>query len=97
MNQPPCNLENSILEGDLEFAAKQQTINEVMIMETPEGFYVIVTFTWATGKEWYLTTRRNRTAPKLYKDLIRLNNFMKEICPNKGFELIRNQSLPIKY
>ena len=63
-------------------------------METPEGFYVIARFLWAKGKDWYLTTRRNRSEPRLYKDLIRLNNNMKKIHPTIGFELLRNQHMP---
>jgi hypothetical protein len=94
MNLLPCSLANSILEGDLELAAQQQTIDRLVVMETPEGFYVIAKFLWAEGKEWYLTTRRNRSEPRLYKDLIRLNNNMKAIYPTIGFELLRNQQMP---
>ncbi len=94
MNLSPCSLANSILEGDLELAAKQQTIHKLIVMETPEGFYVIAKFLWAKDKEWYLTTRRNRSEPRLYKDLIRLNNNMKEIYPTIGFELLRKQKMP---
>jgi hypothetical protein len=94
MNLLPCSLASSILEGDLELAAQQQTLDKLIVMETPEGFYVIARFLWAKGKDWYLTTRRNRTEPRLYKDLIRLNKNMKEIFPTIGFELLRNQHMP---
>lgn len=94
MNLLPCSLASSILEGDLELSAQQQTLDKLIVMETPEGFYVIARFLWAKGKDWYLTTRRNRTEPRLYKDLIRLNKNMKEIFPTIGFELLRNQHMP---
>lgn len=94
MNLLPCSLASSILEGDLELAAQQQTLDKLIVMETPSGFYVIARFLWAKDRDWYLTTRRKRTEPRLYKDLIRLNKNMKEIFPTVGFELLRNQNLP---
>ncbi len=59
-----------------------------------EGFYLLVEFKWAMGKEWYLTTRRVRTHPKIYKDLNRLNDYLKETFPHISFELLRNQKIP---
>lgn len=94
MNLLPCSLASSILEGDLELAAQQQTLDKLIVMETPGGFYVIARFLWAKDRDWYLTTRRKRTEPRLYKDLIRLNKNMKEIFPTVGFELLRDQDMP---
>ncbi len=91
----PCSPANSILESDLELAAQQQTIEKLKVIETPEGFYVIAQFLWAEGKEWYLTTRRKRTEPRLFKDLKRLNDHLKAY-PTHGFELFRDQSMPSK-
>jgi len=93
--RPSCNPENSILEGDLELAVLQKTINKLKVMETTQGFYVVVLLKWVEGKEWYLTTRRNRNAPKIFKDLKRLNDHLKEVYPTDSFELIRNQQLPL--
>ena len=94
MNLLPCNQATSILEGDLELAAQQHTLDKLFAMETPDGFYVIARFIWAKDKDWYLTTRRNRTEPRLYKDLTRLSKNMKEIFPSIGFEVLRNQDMP---
>lgn len=94
MNLLPCSLASSILEGDLELASQQQTLDKLIVMETPDGFYVIARFLWAKDRDWYLTTRRKRTEPRLYKDLIRLNKNMKEIFPTVGFELLRDQDMP---
>jgi hypothetical protein len=84
------------LENDLELSVQQQTLEKLKIMETPEGFYVIAQVKWAEGKEWYLTTRRDRTKPRLYKDLKRLNDHLREAYPTDSFELFRNQSMPPK-
>lgn len=119
MKRQPCSPSNSILEGDLELAAKQQIIEKLKVMETPMGFYVIAEFSdkshvlekhkgtglpdWfyiiaqllsEPGKEWYLTTRRDRTVPKVFKDLKRLNDHLKEAYPTDSFELIRGQDVP---
>lgn len=96
MKRIPCSPANSILESDLELSVQQQTLEKLKVMETPEGFYVIAQVKWAEGKEWYLTTRRDRTKPRLYKDLKRLNDHLREAYPTDSFELFRNQSVPPK-
>lgn len=96
MNRTPCSPANSILEGDLDLAVQQETLKKLIVAETPEGFYVVAQLKWAGNKEWYLTTRRERTKPKLFKDLKRLNDHLKEAYPTDSFELLRNQTVPEK-
>jgi hypothetical protein len=96
MQLSPCSPANSILEGDLDLAVQQQTLKKLKVMETPEGFFVIAQLKWAGNKEWYLTTRRERTKPKLFKDLKRLNDHLKEAYPTDSFELHRNQTVPAR-
>lgn len=94
MNLSACSPENSILEGDLELAVLQKTIDRIQVMETPVGFYVVVLLKWAEGKQWYLTTRRDRHTPKVFKDLKRLNDHLRELYPTDSFVLFRNMELP---
>lgn len=94
MNRTPCSPANSILEGDLELAVQQQTLKKLVVAETPEGFYVVAQLKWAGNKEWYLTTRRERTKPRLFKDLKRLNDHLKEAYPTDSVEILRNQEVP---
>lgn len=94
MNLTPCGPSNSVLEGDLELAVQQQTLTKLSIAETSEGFYVVARLRWADDKDWYLTTRRERTRPRLFKDLSRLNDFLRESYPTEAVELLRNQPLP---
>jgi len=95
MKLPPCSPENSILEGDLELAVlHQKAVEKLKVMETPVGFYVVVFLKWAKGKEWYLTTRRDRYTPKIFKCLKLMNDRMREAYPTDRFELFRNQELP---
>ncbi|MCU7800872.1 MAG: hypothetical protein KZQ70_12190 [gamma proteobacterium symbiont of Lucinoma myriamae] len=42
MNQTPCTVANSILETDLNVALQQNKLDKIKIMETEEGFYIIV-------------------------------------------------------
>jgi hypothetical protein len=81
------------MESSLELAAHQQMLKKFTIAETPEGFYVIVQFKGADN-EWYLTTRREREQPRLFKDLKRLNEHLKSICPTSRVEILRDQQLP---
>lgn len=94
MNRTPCSPANSILEGDLELAVQQQTLKKLTIAETPDGFYVVAQLKWAGNKEWYLTTRRERDQPRLFKDLKRLNDHLKTAYPTDSVEILRNQQLP---
>lgn len=94
MNRTPCSPANSVLEGDLELAVQQQTLKKIQVAETPEGFYVIAQLKWAGNKEWYLTTRRKRTKPRLFKDLRRLNDLLREAYPTDTIEILRNQTIP---
>ncbi|WP_372371939.1 hypothetical protein [Xanthomonas axonopodis] len=119
MKRQPCSPSNSVLEGDLELAAQYNIIDELKVLETDLGFYVVALFKdkvnflekhkskglpeWfyilsqllaEPGKEWYLTTRRDRESPRLFKDLKRLNEYLQEKDPRDGFVLIRNQDLP---
>lgn len=94
MNRTPCSPANSILEGDLELAVQQQTLKKLTIAETPDGFYVVAQLKWAGNKEWYLTTRRERDQPRLFKDLKRLNDHLKADYPTDSVEILRNQELP---
>ena len=96
MNKAPCSIANSILATDISIAAKQHKLKELKIMETEKGFYIIVCLKWSKFPEWYLTTRRDRTQPKLFKDLDRLNKSLKTHYPNCNFKLFRNQELPPK-
>ncbi|MEA5249888.1 hypothetical protein [Xanthomonas fragariae] len=119
MKRQPCSSSNSVLEGDLELAAQYNIIDQLKVLETDMGFYVVAIFAdkvkilevhknkglpdWfyilsqllaEPGKEWYLTTRRDRESPRLFKDLKRLNEYLQEKDPRDGFTLIRNQELP---
>ncbi|MGS0550504.1 hypothetical protein [Xanthomonas oryzae] len=117
---PPCTLSNSVLESELELAAKYNIVHNIKVFETPTGFYVTAKFADRTGdffeqikpmgvpewyyvlaqllgepgKEWYLTTRRKRDRPRMFKDLKRLNDLLLEKDPKDGFTLLRNQGLP---
>ena len=90
----PCTAANSILEADLAIAVQQHALKKLCLAETPIGFYVVVQLKWSQGKEWYLTTRRERTRPRLFKDLKRLNELLKATYPTDSIELLRNQDLP---
>lgn len=96
MNLAPCSPANSVLEGDLELAVQQGTLKKLVIAEIPEGYYVIAQLRWSSNKDWYLTTRRERYQPRVFKDLKRLNDLLRESIPTESVELLRYQELPPK-
>lgn len=80
---------NTINENEFKLAAKQDVVEKVYVMEVDNGFYLIIYLKWSQEKQWYLVPRRNRLTPRIFKDLTRLNEFLKSICGTVGFELIR--------
>ncbi|QGG78963.1 hypothetical protein [Pseudomonas syringae] len=78
------------------FADKTHVLKRYKGSGLPEWFYVIAQLLSEPGKEWYLTTRRDRESPKIFKDLNRLNDHLKEFYPTDSFELIRNRDVPGK-
>lgn len=95
MNLPQCAKGTGIQEGELHDAAMQRRVRRIRVMETPDGFYVVVELrSFADGEgvaEWFLCTRRNQKRPKLFSRLERLNTRLKEMCPGVGFELFRTR------
>ena len=93
MNLLPCSEGTSILEHDLHDYALHNKVDSIYVVETPDGFYVIAKIRSMSRngavREWYLCTRRERTSPKLFSRLERLNERLKELCPGLGFRLIR--------
>ncbi|MES2663948.1 MAG: hypothetical protein V4629_11675 [Pseudomonadota bacterium] len=93
MNLPKCSLKNSLSETDLLIAAEQDTLEKILVVEVENGFCVLVEMKWAKDKKWFISTRRERHSPRLFKDLNRLNAFLKEHFPFTNYVLKRNGSL----
>ena len=89
--QGMCSVENTILESELQNSAKQREVTAIHVVEEKEGYYVFVKLRWALNKRWYIATRRNREAPKIWKDLGRLNRQLKELCPENKYLLHRKE------
>ncbi|ERZ09682.1 TPA: hypothetical protein ACV5IO_005621 [Pseudomonas aeruginosa] len=77
-----------------QFSDKSHILEKHKGSGLPEWFYIVAQMLSEPGKEWYLTTRRDRTSPKVFKDLKRLNDHLKEAYPTESFELVRNQEVP---
>jgi len=75
----------------IEFAGTPDTIKQHRQAGVPDWFHILVQLLASPGKQWYLTTRRNRTSPRLFKDLSRLNDYLRQTCPDNGFTLVRTQ------
>lgn len=98
MNRKPCSPATSILEIELEPATMQHQLRKFLVADTVDGFYVVVELEWLGGSvdQLYLVTRRERTTPRLFKDLNRLNDLLKRLFPKGNIEIFRNMKLPKK-
>lgn len=79
----------SITENIIEAAQKQKFITDLAINEIEGGFYITVKFTWSGEKKWYLTTRRDRDCPRIFKSLSRLNEYLKEKVYTNELKIVR--------
>lgn len=84
------NPELAVTENVLETSQTQGFITELVIHEANEGFYITVKFTWSADKIWYLTTRREKETPRIFRSLSRLNEYLKEKVYTKELKIVRS-------
>lgn len=92
----PCTPQNSIQQAELEKFVALKVPLQIKIMELENGnFYAIVELKpGGESRHVYLVTRMKRYSPRIFKDLTRINNYLRESCPTSMVELHRNQVLP---
>jgi hypothetical protein len=88
---PACCPANSVTENDLKIGDQQRFLKNLYVMETPQGFYLVARM---QGRLWYIVTRRNRLQPRMFQNLHRLNEGLREQFPRLHFELLRQRALP---
>ena len=99
LSLPVCELANSVLEPDLREAAVQGVIADIEILETrcaadvAPAYFVTVRMHWSGKKTWYLTTRRRRDRPRLFKQIAVLLELLRDIAPDP-ITLRRDVALP---
>ena len=79
--------ESSILETELARAADQDRLDAVRIIETADGFIVVVDVHTRTTDTVFLATRRAPDKPRVFKDLERLNTMLREMYPDGAIVL----------
>jgi len=99
-----CSVETTLLEPDLAEACRTKTLeyidiielpaDELEVMGIPSGFYVVAKLSRSRLK--YLTTKRDRNNPRLFKHLERLTRLLGEICPTGTVTLHRNTTHNVK-
>jgi hypothetical protein len=80
----------ALTENVVEASHKQNFITELVIHEVDDGFYITVKLAWSGDKIWYLTTRRDKDSPRIFKSLSRLNEYLKEKVYTKELKFIRS-------
>lgn len=79
----------ALTENVIETSHKQDFITKLVIHEIDDGFYITVKLTWSGEKIWYLTTRRDKHSPRIFKSLSRLNDYLKEKVYTKELKIVR--------
>lgn len=79
----------AITENVIETSHQQGFITELIIYEVDGGFYITVKLTWSGDKVWYLTTRREKDTPRIFKSLNTLNDYLREKVYTKELKIVR--------
>jgi hypothetical protein len=88
--------DSSILETELARVADQNKIDAVRIIETADGFSVVVDVQARDADTMFLATRREPDTPRVFKDLERLNTMLRELYPDGPIELQCEQKFTAK-
>lgn len=72
--------ENTIHDPDLALAARKGAIKQLTIVQTGEGFYIVVKLNRG-DESIVLTTRRERDQPRYFKHFERLITHIRESYP----------------
>ena len=73
--------------NELREAQKLKRILQICIIETMCGFYVHVETRGKPSLLHYLSTRRDTSKPRKFRDLIRLNTLLRSISPTDVIKL----------
>ncbi len=88
---PNCDPSSTILQVDLDKLTTQQAVLRIKLIYTEEGSYLIFVLRNDPTKELFLTTRRERTRPKVFVDQNLLLAELHRNFPNLIFEASGNQ------
>jgi len=91
----PVGHENTVTETEMRDYASRGMVTSTDVMQTPDGeYFVVLTLYGHRKKEWYLTTRRERTRPRMFQNLEKLNMLLCEIVDHPTLTIHRGVSVP---
>lgn len=94
MTIPTCDPADSILQTDLDQPAIQRAILKIKLIYTEEGSYLSFVMRRDPTRELFLTTRRERTRPKMFVDPHLLLSNLLKMFPLMTFETNGELLLP---
>jgi hypothetical protein len=66
MTIPNCDPANTIIQVDLDKFKAQRAVHKIKFIYTDEGSYLVFVLKNDPTRDLYLTTRRERTRPKVF-------------------------------
>lgn len=91
---PHCDPADTILQADLDKVKTQHAVLKIRLIYTEEGSYLSFVLKNDPAKELYLTTRRERTRPKVFVDQNLLLADLHRNFPGLIFEASGSQAPP---
>lgn len=84
-------VEDCVTEREVKIAVSKQTVGDVIVTETGEGFYVQVEFQYIRPRWFWLTSKRSPAVPRCFKHLGRLNDHLRTLAPSATVRIQRDR------
>lgn len=90
-----CSPDTSITETELRRAVQEKKVKRLALIEVKTGFFLIAFVVRIGGVQGlYVTTRRERYEPRVWRNLERMNTWLKELAADLNVVIVRKQKLP---
>lgn len=90
----PCSIDNCVIETQLSSLLQINQIEKIHVIEVSEGFYIVITFDWIRDRVWYIGTQRIKNQPRIFKDLTRMNTYIRKFFKNIPYTVHTGIPLP---
>lgn len=85
MTIPNCDPSDTILQVDLDKVKTSESVLKIKLVNTDEGSFLIFVLKSDPTRELFLTTRRDRTRPKVFVDQNLLLDDLRRSFPDFSF------------
>lgn len=86
INQNPLSADNIVMETQLKSILAIGGRERFYVVNYQDEFFLAIGFEHIPSQLWYVVTQRDKSRPKMFKDLTRLNTLIKRASTN-GYQV----------